>query len=60
MNFESDVHNFLASPETNIMATAISVSLFIWIYMAWWGLWEVLVWMYDPNMRIGNIPPPSN
>ena len=59
MNFESDVHNFLAAPETNIVMTAISVSLFCWIYLAWWGVWEVLVWMYDPSLRIGNVPPPS-
>ena len=57
MNFEQDVYNLLKSPEVNIVMTFFSVEIFVWIYLAFWGIWEFWVYIYDPKLKILNVPP---
>lgn len=56
METDQDIYNFLKSPEVNILAVFISAELFVWSYLIWWGIWETLVHLFDPNLNLNNPP----
>jgi len=56
METDQDVYNFLKSPEINMIAVFVSAQIFVWVYLMWWGLWELLVHLEDPNLNLLNKP----
>jgi hypothetical protein len=56
MDSDQDIYNFLSSPEVNIVAVFLSFEAFIWTFLIWWGIWWLLEFLYDPSMKLLNIP----
>jgi len=47
----------LDTPEANIVAVFFSLEIFVWVYLGMWAIYEYMVYIDDPKLRIGNIPP---